>query len=173
MQDAFGVLVDEHRIIAKVLRAIETAAALDVPLSFYERAVAFGVHFIDGCHHAKEERKLYPYLKQRGMPREYGPLGVAFEEHDASRAYLQSMQALVAAGDVSGLRPVSLSYVASMREHMTIEDEVLFPLGRAMLTSAEIGVICASHAEVAQPQPSYEFYVQEGDRLLAEVGAWA
>jgi len=45
--DPIQELMDEHRIIEKVLTALTAAAHQEVPLEFYERAVDFIANFAD------------------------------------------------------------------------------------------------------------------------------
>jgi len=52
----------------------------------------------DRFHHAKEEVFLFPSLESHGMPREGGPTGVMFVEHEIGRQLVREMEGSVAAG---------------------------------------------------------------------------
>ena len=169
MRDPFTQLMDEHRVIEKVLAALEAAAGQEVPAGFYERAIDFIRSYADGYHHAKEEERLFVYLEERGMPRDYGPLGVMVGEHDTGRAHVDAMQGQLEAGDFEALRRESLAFVGLMRDHITKEDEVLFPMGRAMLTPDEVAEIQAGFDTIAEPEPSCEAFAKGAADLLAEV----
>ncbi|HLA08413.1 MAG TPA: hemerythrin domain-containing protein, partial [Anaerolineales bacterium] len=57
---ATDILIQEHRVIEKVLDSLETAAnrlsAGDaIPMDFFLKAADFIKNFADGCHHKKEE----------------------------------------------------------------------------------------------------------------------
>ena len=65
---ATDVLKDEHRGIERMLAIVEAASSRlaaggDVPADLYLNAVDFFRGFTDGCHHAKEEAKLFPALE--------------------------------------------------------------------------------------------------------------
>jgi hemerythrin-like domain-containing protein len=38
------------------------------------------------CHHAKEEKDLFPRMEGRGLPRQQGPLAVMLVEHELGLA---------------------------------------------------------------------------------------
>ena len=88
MADAVDTLKSEHRIIEKVLDALELAAAREAPPGFYARAIDFLSAFADKCHHGKEEDRLFPCLERCGIPREGGPiLDMGAHVFDALRWY--------------------------------------------------------------------------------------
>ena len=93
---ATDVLKDEHRGVERMLAIVEAAgkrleAGGDVLADLYLNAVDFFQGFTDGCHHAKEEEKLFPAMEKRGVPREGGPIGVMLAEHEQGRAYVRAM----------------------------------------------------------------------------------
>lgn len=169
MPDPFETLDGEHRIIEKVLTALEATASSDVPVSFYERAIDFIVHFADGCHHAKEEETLFPMLAQRGIPHEMGPIGVMLEEHRAGREYVAAMRELIPGGDLPALGRTARAYAALMRDHIAKEDQVLFPMGRGVLRAEDQAQAAAAFAAVETPSG----YVELAEALLREVSATA
>jgi len=168
MRDPFTQLMQEHRVIEKVLAALDAAAKLDVPNEFYEQAIEFVVTYADSFHHAKEEERLFTYLEERGMARDYGPLGVMLSEHDTGRKHIVAMREHMEAGDLEALRSESLGFTSLMRDHIAKEDEVLFPMGRAMLTPEEIEEVMVGFDSVSKPTPSLETWEQRADELLAQ-----
>ena len=145
---ATDVLKDEHRGVERMLAIVEAAgkrleAGGDVPADLYLNAVDFFRGFTDGCHHAKEEEKLFPALEQRGILREGGPIGVMLAEHERGRAYVRAMAE--AAGRYSKgdklAAPVLIqnghNYVELLRQHIAKEDGVLFPMADKVLSGAE------------------------------------
>ena len=165
MKDPIQELMDEHRVIERVLGALEAAARKEVPLAFYERAVDFIANYADGRHHAKEEDRLFPVLERKGVPREGGPIGVLCAEHQEGRGHVARMRKLLIAGDRDGLRRESLAYAALLRDHILKEDHVLFPMGRAHLSPPELDRMGASFAEVRTSKD----YERVADELVAEV----
>jgi hemerythrin-like domain-containing protein len=138
------VLMEEHRVIERVLAALETAAERlragdPIDPSFFLRASDFVKGFADGCHHQKEEGVLFPALESAGLPREGGPVGVMLEEHEEGRELNAGMRAgaeRVAAGDASARDEIArcaLDYVALLRAHIAKEDRVLFRMADEMI----------------------------------------
>jgi hemerythrin-like domain-containing protein len=171
MRDPFGELSAEHVIIKKVLTALEVASTrADIALDFYARVADFAEQFADAHHHTKEELKLFTYLEHRGMPRDYGPLGVMISEHDTGREHIRNMRVQLKAGDLDALQREGAAFASLMRSHIAKEDEILFPMGMAMLTPEEIAEIGESFDTVAEPEGGTEAYAVMAEQLLAEAG---
>ena len=171
MVDPIQELMDEHRIIEKVLTALSAAAAQGVLLKFYERAVDFIANFADKCHHSKEEEQLFPVLEEKGIPRDGGPIGCMCDEHKIGRDHVRRMRELITAGDYVGLRRESLNYVALLRDHIQKEDNVLFPMGRRVLSEDDLQRLRGKFDEVEHPgQQCNHYYDKVADELLAQVG---
>lgn len=170
MRDPIQELMDEHRIIEKVLAALTTAANQEVSLEFYEKAVDFIANFADKCHHGKEEERLFPVLEEKGIPRETGPIGCMCDEHEIGRGHVQRMRELIKGGDLEGLRRESLNYVELLRSHILKEDNILFPMGRGVLSEVELERLRVMFDEVEQGRQSQQHYGSLADELLAEVG---
>jgi len=145
---AIQTLVDEHTVITSVLDALETAVARvtqdePVPPAFFARACDFFAGFADRCHHAKEETHLFPRLEQRGIPREYGPIGCMLHEHEEGRAHVRALRAAaerVAAGDRTALGSLvqeARAYAELLRQHILKENQVLFVMAENNLTDAD------------------------------------
>jgi len=133
------VLRREHRLIERVLGALEVAAERlrageAVEPTFFLRAAAFIKEYADGCHHQKEEGVLFPAMQEAGVPVEGGPIGVMLDEHEEGRRLTAAMRAgaeRLAAGDAEARDAIAesaLGYVALLRGHIMKEDNVLFPM---------------------------------------------
>lgn len=167
MSDPIQVLMDEHRVIEKVLNALEAAADLEVPAEFYERALEFCASYADACHHAKEEDRLFPLLEERGIPREQGPVGVMCAEHVQGREYIRQMREAAAAGDYDRVRRVSLLYVGLLRDHIHKEDNVLFAMARDVLGAEDLEQLDADFAASARAE--WDRFPALADELAAAV----
>src|SRR5438876_8215776 len=95
---ATDLLQHEHRVIEQVLACLEAMASecvsegtLDV--SAARQAIDFFRNFGDRCHHAKEERLLFPLMEARGFVGEDGPIGRMLYEHMLGRQYLDALAA--------------------------------------------------------------------------------
>ena len=160
---ATDVLRDEHRGVERMLAIVEAAsnrlaAGSDVPADLYLNAVDFFRGFTDGCHHAKEESKLFPALERRGIPHGDGPIGVMLAEHEMGRTYVRAIAEAArrySQGDplaAAGLVQSGRSYVSLLRQHIAKEDSVLFQMADRVLSEEE------------QAQLSEEFEVIERDK---------
>ena len=132
-------LSEEHRVIERVLDALEMAASKlesgkSVSPEFFLSATDFIRGFADGCHHKKEEGVLFPRMNELGIPYEDGPLGVMLAEHESGRSHTRALHAAaqdLKAGDLSANERVIQSardYVALLHQHIYKEDHILFPM---------------------------------------------
>jgi hemerythrin-like domain-containing protein len=139
------ILSDEHRIIERVLDAVQrlTLAPARQNLARWQKALDFIRHFADQCHHCKEEQVLFPALEAHGIPTEGGPVGMMLVEHEEGRALVRAMLdglARIEAGDDSaeaGLFDSAGQYLRLLREHIQKEDEVLFRMADEVIPADE------------------------------------
>lgn len=169
---AIAVLMNEHRVIERVLAALEAGAARlaraePVRPGFFLDCADFASQFADGCHHRKEEGALFPAMTAHGAPAQGGPIAVMLHEHEDGRVQVRRLReaatrfergdATAAAGIVSAAR----AYVALLRDHIVKEDEVLFPMAAAMIPETGQNHVLAQFARVEHDDP------QAHARLLA------
>lgn len=166
MTDPFQELMDEHRVIEKVLTAMEAGANQDLGREFYAKALAFLTAFADGCHHGKEEEHLFPMLERRGMPRDMGPIGVMEEEHEQARRHIARIRELMDGEDDAALRLETLAYTALMRGHIEKEDEVLFPMGSQLLTTEDRAELRTQFDRVGTHGGCSDVFASLADELL-------
>jgi len=137
------VLKNEHRVIERVLDAMEKQLTRPVDEDFFRDAVDFLRNFADGCHHAKEEKELFPVLESAGIPREGGPIGCMLDEHEMGRALIHRIVSnlpAAAQGDAEAtcmLRNATTAYIRLLREHIDKEDNVLFVMADRALGPEE------------------------------------
>jgi len=158
---ATNILMEEHRVIERVLAALETAAQRleqggSVRPGFFLEAAEFIRGFADGSHHHKEEGVLFAVMAGCGVPVKGGPIGVMLDEHELGRAYTRAMHDAaerLETGDESARTAVvrsARSYCSLLREHITKEDRILFPL--------------AGNAIPADQQPKLEQQFEQAER---------
>ncbi len=128
------ILSDEHRVIERVLTAVEklTHEPTRNSLDKWKEALLFFRQFADGCHHFKEEKVLFPALAEHGIADEGGPVGMMLMEHEEGRDHVRSMMTAVdqlEAGNATAqdsLLSHARAYLTLLRQHIQKEDDVLF-----------------------------------------------
>ena len=146
-KDITQALVNEHRLILRMIALLERNAARTAEgaysnWQFYLDGVDFIRNFADRFHHAKEEDVLFEALVKNGMPRENSPIAAMLMEHDQGRAFVKGMEtaAVEAQNGQSGREQIiadnALAYAALLREHISKEDEILYPLAERVVPEA-------------------------------------
>jgi hemerythrin-like domain-containing protein len=154
--DITQALVEEHRLILRMIALLErnaprTAEGKYTNWRFYLDGVDFIRHYADRFHHAKEEDVLFEALVANGMPRQNSPVAAMLMEHDQGRAYVRAMEAGAIkalageAGQEQLIAENALAYAALLREHISREDEILYPLAERVLPEAVRPAISAAY----------------------------
>jgi hemerythrin-like domain-containing protein len=138
------ILMEEHRVIEQVLACLDKIAeaafekgAVDVASA--RDVLSFLRTFADGCHHKKEEERLFPAMERCGLPREAGPTAVMRYEHETGRAFIRRMDEALTAyekgapGTADRYAFEARGFVELLRDHIAKEDQVLFPMADRML----------------------------------------
>lgn len=152
-------LVNEHRIILKVLdaakREVDTIARTgSVREDVILKILDFVRNFADACHHAKEEKRLFVKMSERGMPLSGGPLAVMLREHEEGRRLVRTAAdalPLAAQGDRRALQTLKdglAGYVDLLRAHIGKEDNILYPMANKLLTAEDQKALAAAFARV-------------------------
>jgi hemerythrin-like domain-containing protein len=150
---ATEILIEEHKVIERVLGVLETAAQRlesgdGVRLDLFIEVTDFIKGFADGCHHKKEEDVLFKAMVAHGVPVENGPIDAMLAEHEQGRAYTRAMREAaqgLKTGKESARSDIlhyARRYITLLRQHIAKENEILFPL-------ADRAIPQAKHAEVA------------------------
>ena len=156
-KDITQALVNEHRLILRMIALLErnaprTADGTYTNWQFYLDGVDFIRNYADSFHHAKEEDVLFAALVKNGMPREHSPVAAMMMEHEQGRAFVKAMESatLEALNGQSGREQIiadnSLAYAALLREHISKENEVLYPLAERVIPDTMRDDIIAGYA---------------------------
>ncbi len=176
---ATEILMEEHRIIERVLNALETAAnrltsGKEIPAEFFLKAADFIKGFADGCHHKKEEGVLFESLATNGMSKDVGPVAAMLAEHEEGRRLTRAMHEgteRLRGGDqaaVSQVTPNALDYVALLRQHIQKEDNVLFPMANRTILVEQHTKITESFSQIELEETGagiHEKYLSLADEL--------
>ena len=156
------MLLEEHRIVASVLAALETKLQdlerQPFPKEFIEQALDFLSNFTDRCHLPKEEDRLFPLLWEKGMPLEKGPLGALMDEHQAGRRHLDEVRAQLTVAEqgsaeaVAAVRAALSAYVQFIRQHMQKEEQRVFNVARRLLDRHDMARLEREFEELEREQ---------------------
>ncbi len=129
-------------MLESICQKIERSEKLDHPEHVNQLLEFFSV-FVDKCHHGKEEEILFPTLEQRGIRRDAGPIGVMLNEHERGREHIRKMRegfAQYRSGKTEAAADFirnARGYIALLDQHISKENNVLFPLAEEKLSEAE------------------------------------
>lgn len=180
--EATNILMDEHRVIARVLSALEIATSRlesgqPIRPGFFIDAADFIKGFADGCHHKKEEGVLFPALEAAGVPREGGPIGAMLADHESGRLFTRNMRLAaekLAAGDKSAIAEIqrnALGYVHLLRQHIMKENMVLFPMADHVIPNEKQAELAGAFEHIEQEETGegvHEKYLALAEALERE-----
>ena len=180
---ATDILMEEHRVIERVLDALEIAAnrllaGQVIPMDFFLKATDFIKNFADGCHHKKEEGVLFVALAANGMSQDTEPLCIMLAEHEEGRHLTRALREgaeRVQGGDTTALSQViqnALDYAALLREHIQKEDHILFPMADNVIPVEQHQLLMADFNRVEHEETGkgiHEKYLRIADELAKVV----
>ena len=134
MKAALSQLIQEHRLIDSVLKALQGAAddcqqTQSLDLHHAEDIVAFLDHFAEKNHCRKEEAYFVPLLQRRGVDLKKQPCHEALEAHELESLHVANLQAALREYREACDRFVhhARQFVALLTDHMARESRDLFP----------------------------------------------
>ncbi len=179
---ATEILMEEHRVIERVLNALERATnrlsrGEEVYLRFFTGTVVFIREFTDACHHKKEELVLFPALVENGLSKKSGPVAVMLAEHEEGRRLAQGMRQSTErfqAGEIrmrEQLVQNTRDYISLLRQHIPKEDKVLFPMADKVIPAEQQEKILTAfeaYDKDASGEGMHEKYYGLAERLEKE-----
>jgi hemerythrin-like domain-containing protein len=169
-------LKHEHKVILLVLEGAEKQVASPgrTDRASLTEMVDFFINFVDRCHHAKEEKHLFPKLEEHGIPRHGGPIGVMLDEHTQGRSLVAAMKEALSQSQGEGDHVSAdaeknlLRYVQLLRSHIDKENNVLFVMADRALSAEEQQDLSKAFAKVEAEEIGegvHEKYHQLAHRL--------
>ena len=163
MTEPSDILREEHEVIEHLLHVLgamatrvdhgEAVARTDV-----DDALEVVVNFADKCHHAKEEKALFPVLR-RVSPHEGADLVHRLEgDHAAGRhlvAALRSEAQALEPGEATTRTQFAKdarSYVALLTQHIDVETKQLLPLIDRVLPAKERAALAAEFDRIEREE---------------------
>ncbi len=141
-------LVDEHGWIKRLLALIpnmvnEIRASAEMDSDLLLATVDFIRGYADRFHHMKEEDILFDYTD-----REAEIVRIILQDHDRARGFVQAAVQAIEDGNRSALCANLISYRELLTEHITKEDEILYPYIDRELSTSQVGEIFRRFEEV-------------------------
>lgn len=146
--EAITTLMGEHDLIKQFMENLATAVlgmeeGLRPPREFFEKAAKFAHTFADKYHHFKEEHVMFAQLAQKKEGAIDTHIETLRHQHERGRDYwveiTNSLDGYERGGGVptSTIIESAAAYIALLRQHIHVEDNVFFPLARHSFTEAE------------------------------------
>jgi hemerythrin-like domain-containing protein len=157
VHEAIEALMNEHRLIQRVLGSLETFASQVEGGIAAERSViadygAFFREFADAGHHGKEEDILFRRMNERGFPRETGPVAVMLHEHEVGRGQVSVLRQIgegvgpLTAGEARVVLEAAAAFIPLLRAHIQKEDRILYPMAVRLLGGPDMDAMEAEFA---------------------------
>ncbi|WP_432823198.1 hemerythrin domain-containing protein [Trichloromonas sp.] len=162
--DVTQVMVDEHRLILRMIALVEqnTERMLQGRFrnwQFFLDAVDFIRNYADRFHHAKEEDVLFVALVKNGMPEKSSPIEAMLMEHDQGRAFVRAVEdgaqraMLGELGQIPVIAENARGYAALLRGHIDREDTILYPLAERVLPEELRPAMLEGYARAEESNP--------------------
>ena len=139
MATALRMLSDEHKNILKVIGALlKECDALklgkEIDKDFFKRTIEFVRGYADKFHHAKEEDILFVELCKDDVQMPCNPTQQMLYEHDLGRGFIKELERSVGNKDRNKIIENARGYAQLLQEHISKEDDILYPLADEALT---------------------------------------
>jgi hemerythrin-like domain-containing protein len=141
-------LTREHSLILQQLENLGLArqrieAGQWPPVEFFEAALAFAREFADRFHHFKEEFLLFGLVARSKEGRLDAEIGALRFQHERCRQAVEEIERALPgyrSGDEFAATALAFGlsgYVTLLRRHISLEEEIFFPLAAGVLTEEE------------------------------------
>jgi hemerythrin-like domain-containing protein len=130
----------EHGIIRVMLRVLEKICGKiesgeTVPAEHFWQVLTFISEFVDKCHHGKEEKFLFPVMRESQFPDEHALVDELMEEHAAGRNFALGMAEAMKVKDFVCFSQNARGYISLVDRHIDKENNVFFPMAEKTLSN--------------------------------------
>ena len=143
---ALSIIKDEHRNLWRIAITVEQVIAEmerdhKVEAAFLGSVLDYFEHFMDGCHHRKEDEHLFPVLRQRA-PSAAALLDRLQAEHRNAPHNLAALRGQLANtvaghGRIDSLAEAFRRYLNDQKAHIKHEERDIYGLASDVLTPAD------------------------------------
>ena len=148
-------LLADHDVARAVLRAMEEEARRlydGAPLrpSFWERAAAFVVGFLEGYHRKVEEQVLFPVLVALGDDETRHTVTELIRDHWRGHEMTDTLAQGIRDGDWESVLRSAMIYVSVTRQHMLAEERMFAAIGHRRIARSALVEIHEKMEALAQ-----------------------
>jgi len=157
---ALSIIKDEHRNLWRIAITVEQVIAEmerdhKVEAAFLGSVLDYFEHFMDGCHHRKEDEHLFPVLRQRA-PSAAALLDRLQAEHRNAPQNLAALRGQLADtvaghGRIDSLAEAFRRYIDDQKAHIKHEERDIYGLASDVLTPADWAGIDAAFLDNDDP----------------------
>ncbi len=154
-------LSNEHQNILKLIDAmlteceeLENGKKLDKV--FFDEAIDFIKNYADRYHHAKEEDILFKVLLENLENMHCNPIPVMLHEHETGRNYVKGLEEGLNENNKEKIVGNARRYGYLLREHISKEDNVLYPMAEEALNDLQKETVLNKYGEVETGEFSKE-----------------
>ncbi len=162
-----GSLTTEHDLIGQVVEATakEATAIRETGQVDTQRVglmVSFFKNFADTCHHAKEERYMFPALRDHGA--DDAVINRAIGEHQQGRYHLGAVESLLIQPDGMSREEARAiashlgEYAAMMKDHIELENTQIWPSARKVLPAEEMAKLMKAFVVLEHVELGEDFH---------------
>jgi branched-chain amino acid transport system ATP-binding protein len=162
MQEAEGIIRDEHRCLATVLNCIESLVrdvgdkGAEPDFALLHLALDYIENFLYAFHHPKETGHLFPAVRRR-VPSLADVLDELEEQHRQGKGLIEELRAALEAyeqgeeGGFARFEQAVDTYHKFEWAHMLTEEKAILPFARGCLTAGDWGKIDAVFQDYVDP----------------------
>ncbi len=131
------ILSEEHQNILKIINILENEcnaieSGKEIDKDFFVKIIDFIRNYADKFHHAKEEDILFKEfnkaLEKNPKSAHCNPTEQMLIEHDEGRNFIKGMETRLNENDKIRVIRNARAYAGLLREHISKEDDILYPM---------------------------------------------